>query len=330
MKIALITGITGMDGSILAEFLLEKGYEVHGIIRRCSTFNTKNIDHIFSKLNLYYGDLTDTSNIFHIINKVKPHEIYNLAAQSHVKVSNELENYTFQVNTIGLLNILQAVRDLKLDTKIYQASTSEMYGNITDGTTLLNEKSVMNPVSVYGISKKASHDLCNMYRDAFNMFIVSGILFNHECERRGKTFVTQKIVQYVINYKNNITNEPLQLGNLNAKRDWGYARDYVKAIWLMLQQKTANNYVIATGESHSVREFVEIAFKEIGIDIKWEGTGLNEVGKYKDKILIVINPKYYRDIDIECLIGNPEKATTNLNWKTSVSFKELVKLMVHN
>lgn len=330
MKKALITGITGMDGSLLAELLLEKGYEVHGIIRRCSTFNTKNIDHIFNKLKLYHGDLMDTSNIFHLINKIKPDEIYNLAAQSHVKVSNELENYTFQVNTIGVLNILQAVKELNLNTKIYQASTSEMYGNTTDGSLVLDEKSVMNPVSIYGISKKASQEICDMYRSAFGMFIVSGILFNHECERRGGTFVTQKIVDYVVKYKNNKTKEPLELGNLNARRDWGYARDYVKAIWLMLQQTKADNYVIATGETHSVREFVELAFKEIGVTITWEGDGLSEVGKNDNETLVTINPKYYRDIDIECLIGNPERAKSNLNWKTTLTFPELVRMMVHS
>lgn len=330
MKIALITGITGMDGSLLAELLLEKGYEVHGIIRRCSTFNTKNIDHIFNKLKLYHGDITDTSNIFHLINKIKPDEIYNLAAQSHVKVSNELENYTFQVNTIGVLNILQAVKELQLNTKIYQASTSEMYGNMTDGTTMLSEKSVMNPVSIYGISKKASQEICDMYRSAFGLFIVSGILFNHECERRGGTFVTQKIVQYVVNYSLNETKEPLQLGNLNARRDWGYARDYVKAIWLMLQQNKPENYVIATGETHSVREFVELAFKEIGVNITWEGEGLSEIGKNENEIIVVINPKYYRDIDIECLIGNPEKAKSELRWKPTLTFSELVRMMVHS
>jgi GDPmannose 4,6-dehydratase len=330
MKIALITGITGMDGSLLAELLLEKGYEVHGIIRRCSTFNTKNIDHIFNKLKLYHGDITDTSNIFHLINKIKPDEIYNLAAQSHVKVSNELENYTFQVNTIGVLNILQAVKELNLNSKVYQASTSEMYGNMTDGTTMLSEKSVMNPVSIYGISKKASQEICDMYRSAFGMFIVSGILFNHECERRGGTFVTQKIVQYVVDYSLNETKEPLQLGNLNARRDWGYARDYVKAIWLMLQQNKPENYVIATGETHSVREFVELAFKEIGVTITWEGEGLSEIGKNGNNIVIVINPKYYRDIDIECLIGNPEKAKSELKWKPTLTFPELVKMMVHS
>lgn len=330
MKIVLITGITGMDGSLLAELLLEKGYEVHGIIRRCSTFNTKNIDHIFNKLKLYHGDITDTSNIFHLINKIKPDEIYNLAAQSHVKVSNELENYTFQVNTIGVLNILQAVKELNLNSKVYQASTSEMYGNMTDGTTMLSEKSVMNPVSIYGISKKASQEICDMYRSAFGMFIVSGILFNHECERRGGTFVTQKIVQYVVDYSLNETKEPLQLGNLNARRDWGYARDYVKAIWLMLQQNKPENYVIATGETHSVREFVELAFKEIGVTITWEGEGLSEIGKNGNNIVIVINPKYYRDIDIECLIGNPEKAKSELKWKPTLTFPELVKMMVHS
>jgi GDPmannose 4,6-dehydratase len=336
-KIALITGIGGQDGSFLAELLLEKGYIVHGIIRRSATFNTQNIDHIFDKLHLHHGDLTDSMNIYNIINKVKPCEIYNLGAQSHVKVSHNIENYTIQVNTLGLLNILQSVRNLGMEKtcKIYQASTSEIFGNITDGSFKLNEDSPQNPCSVYAIAKYASQQLCNMYRDAYGMFVVNSILFNHEGSRRGHTFVTQKIADYVAKYNKSITSGsesilPLQLGNLNARRDWGSAKEYMKAVYLMLQQENPENFVIATGETHSVREFVELAFKEIGINIKWEGSGVDEKGIEIDsgKVIVKVNPKYYRDIDIECLIGDSSKAQKILGWSYDLSFKDLVKEMV--
>lgn len=334
-KVALITGITGQDGSLLAEILLERGYVVHGIMRRSATFNTSNIDHIFDKLHLHYGDLTDAMNIHNIISKVLPDEIYNLGAMSHVKVSHDLENYTFQVNTIGVLNILQSVRSLNLDKKckIYNASTSEMYGNSTDGSTLLDENSPMNPVSIYGISKKAAQEICNMYRDAYSMFIVSSVLFNHESSRRGHTFVTQKIVDYVAKYKKsqNKDIQPLQLGNLNARRDWGSAKLYMEAVYLMMQQQTPDNFVIATGETHSVREFVELAFKEICIDIQWSGSGVDERGidKESGKVLVEVNPKYYRDIDIECLIGDSSKAKKILDWNYNFTLSDLVKEMVN-
>lgn len=330
-KVALITGITGMDGSIMAELLLEKGYEVHGIIRRSATFNTQNIDHIFDKLTLYHGDLTDAMNVFNIISKVRPCEIYNLAAMSHVKVSHDIENYTFQTNTLGVLNILSSVKTLGMEKtcKIYQASTSEIFGNITDGNFKLNEESPQNPCSIYGISKYAAQQLCNMYRDAYGMFVVNSLLFNHEASRRGHTFVTQKVADYVAIYhsrQNEVT--PLQLGNLNARRDWGLARSYMKCVYLMLQQETPENYVIATGETHSVREFVELAFKEIGVTIEWRGTGIDEVGVVKDKIVVTVNPKYYRDIDIECLIGDSTKAKEKLGWTYNYTFNDLVKEMV--
>jgi GDPmannose 4,6-dehydratase len=333
----LITGITGQDGSWFADYLLELGYtNIHGIIRRSANFNTQQIDHIFNKLYLHYGDLTDSMNIHTIISKVKPDYIVNFAAQSHVKVSHDLENYTFQVNTIGIHNILQSVRSLQLEKtcRIYHASTSEMYGNETDGTQLLNEDSPMHPVSIYGISKKAAQEICNMYRDAYGMFIVSSVLFNHEGKRRGHTFVTQKIANYVgkyfVNSKSGKTIDPLQLGNLNARRDWGNAKDYVKAVYLMLQQDKPQNFVIATGETHSVREFVELAFKEIKVDIEWSGNNVDEIGKNKQtgEIVVKVNPKYYRDIDIECLIGDPSKAKKELGWKLETSFKDLVKEMV--
>lgn len=349
-KIALISGITGMDGSILAELLLEKGYIVHGIIRRSATFNTQNINHIFDKLILHHGDLTDSMNIHNIIDRVRPNEIYHLGAMSHVKVSHDLENYTFQVNTLGTLSILQSVRNLGLEKtcKIYHASTSEQFGNTSDGSIMLNEDSLMKPVSIYGISKKAAQEICDMYRDAYGMFVVSSILFNHESSRRGRTFVTQKIADYVAKYYRNINDDyklrkdivtekigVLQLGNLNARRDWGSAREYVKAIYLMLQQDKPENLVIATGETHSVREFVELAFNEINIDIVWRGKGLDEVGilKYTEKdanphIIVKVNAKYYRDIDIECLIGDASKAKQKLKWSYDLEFKDLVKEMV--
>jgi GDPmannose 4,6-dehydratase len=332
-KIALITGIGGQDGSLLAELLLEKGYIVHGIIRRSATFNTQNIDHIFDKLHLHHGDITDTMNVFNIISKVRPCEIYNLCAMSHVKVSHDIENYTFQTNTLGVLNILQSVKNLGMEKtcRIYQASTSEIYGNITDGSFKLNEDSPQNPCSVYAISKYAAQQLCNMYRDAYGMFVVNSLLFNHEGPRRGHTFVTQKIANYVAKYNKDKPTVPLQLGNLNAFRDWGSAKLYMKAVHLMLQQEKPDNYVIATGETHSVREFVELAFKEIGIDVEWVGTGVDEVGvnkNNKDQILVQVNPKYYRDIDIECLIGDASKAKRELGWSYDLEFRDLVKEMV--
>ena len=333
-RVALITGIGGMDGSLLAELLLEYGYDVHGIIRRASNFNTQRIDHIFDKITLHYGDLTDMGNIMSIISNVRPDEIYNLAAMSHVRVSFEMENYTFQTNTLGILNILQSVRILGLGekTKIYQASTSEMYGNTTDGSQMLTEYSEMNPVSPYGISKLAAHHICNYYRDAYNMFVVSSVLLNHEGERRGLTFVTQKIAQYVGKYRHKHNNKPLQLGNLNAKRDWGYAKDYVWGIYLMMQYNKPDNYLLATGEEHSVREFVELAFDEIGIQIEWKGSGENERGynKLSGDLLVEVNPKYYRPIDIEHLIGDASKAKQVLGWYPKTSFKTLVNLMVAN
>jgi GDPmannose 4,6-dehydratase len=332
-KVALITGIGGQDGSTMADLLLELGYEVHGIIRRSSNFNTQRIEHIFNRIHLHYGDLTDAGNIYSIINKVQPDEIYNFAAQSHVKVSCELENYTFQVNTMGLLNILQAVRQLGLDkkTKIYQANTSEQYGNVTDGTVLLTEKSPMLPVSPYGISKLASYHLANYYRDAFGMFVVSSVLLNHEGERRGHTFVTQKIAQHVGKYyKNNGNVSTLRLGNLNAKRDWGYAKDYVQGVYLMMQYHKPDNYLLATGEEHSVREYVELAFKEIGVNIAWRGEGENEIGYNveTEQTLVEVDPKYYRPIDIEHLVGDYSKAKNVLNWEPKTTFPELVSLMV--
>jgi GDPmannose 4,6-dehydratase len=270
-------------------------------------------------------------NIMSIIQRIKPDEIYNFAAMSHVRVSFELENYTFQTNTMGILNILQSVHILGLkDTKIYQASTSEMYGNTTDGTEMLTETSPMNPVSPYGISKLAAHHICNYYRDAYGMFIVSSVLLNHEGERRGRTFVTQKIARHVAKYYKKLTTSPLQLGNLNAKRDWGYARDYVEGIYQMMQHDKPDNYLLATGEEHSVREFVELAFREIGIEIEWRGSGEDECGYniLTGDLLVQVNPKYYRPIDIEHLIGDASKARNVLGWAPKTSFRDLVSIMI--
>jgi len=328
-KVALITGINGQDGSFLAELLLEKGYDVHGMIRRSSNFNTSRIDGIFSQLTLHYGDVSDMGNVMAIISKICPDEIYNMAAMSHVKVSFELENYTFQVNTMGILNILESIRILSREkqVKVYQASTSEMYGN-TCGDGRLNEESEMRPVSPYGISKLAAHHLCNYYRNAYDMFVVSSILLNHESERRGPTFVTKKIVDYVGKYHLKQTTEPLQLGNLDSKRDWGYAGDYVYGIWLMMQHHSPDDYVLATEETHSVREFVELAFKEIGIEIEWE----YQYGRNKKTgdIIVQVNERYYRPIDIQTLIGDATKAKKVLGWRSLMTFPNLVKRMVQD
>jgi GDPmannose 4,6-dehydratase len=333
-KVWLITGITGMDGSLFADLLIKKGYtNIHGLMRRSSTFNTSNINHIFNKLTLHYADLTDAMNIYQIIQNVKPDYIINFAAMSHVKVSHELESYTFQVNTMGVLNILQSVKSLGLmHCKIYQANTSETFGNSTDGSFMLNEESKQNPCSIYAISKRTAQDICNLYKNAYGMFIVSSILFNHEGPRRGHTFVTQKIADFVAKIKNGRAQTPLQLGNLNAKRDWGIAEKYVEAIYLMMQQEKPETFVIATGETHSVREFVETAFNVIGIKIKWSGSGIDEIGMNSEtnEVLIQVNSKYYRDIDIECLIGDASKAKSVLNWTYNSTFEELVNQMIES
>ena len=332
-KIWLITGICGQDGSIMADYLFSLGYiNIHGTMRRSATFNTSNIDHIFSKLTLHYIDLTDTMNVFNVIQKVKPDYILNFAAMSHVKISEELSNYTFQVNTMGILSILQSVRNLGLSTKVYQASTSEIYGNSTDGTIPLTETSKMHPVSIYGISKMAAQQICDMYRDAYGMFVVNSLLFNHESSRRGRTFVTQKIVDYVAKYNNDVNIEPLQLGNLNARRDWGCAHEYMKAVYLMMTSDKPKNYVISSGETHSVREFVELSFARINVKIKWDNEGINEIGynTNDNQIVIKVNSRYYRDIDIECLLGDSSKAHTELDWEYTKTFPTLVNDMVDN
>lgn len=335
MKIALITGITGQDGSYLTEFLLEKGYEVHGIIRRASTFNTKRIDHLFENpeignktLFLHHGDLTDSSNLNRIIEKVKPDEIYNLAAQSHVQVSFEVPEYTAETDGIGTLRILDAIKERGLKCKFYQASTSELFGGLP-GTAPQNEKTPFYPKSPYGAAKLYSYWITVNYREAYGVFACNGILFNHESPRRGETFVTRKITRAVASIVAG-RQEKVSLGNMDAKRDWGFAGDYVKAMWLILQHEKPEDFVIATNETHTVREFVELAFKEVGIEIEWKGTGVNEKGYDKNigKLLVDVNPRYFRPAEVELLLGDPGKAEKELGWTRKVNFRNLVKMMV--
>jgi len=339
--IALITGITGQDGSFLAEFLLKKGYEVHGVIRRSSSFNTGRIEHLYidevikdmhhnQKVQLHYGDMTDSTNLIRLIREIKPDEIYNLAAMSHVKVSFEVPEYTADTDGIGTLRLLEAVRFLGYEkrTKIYQASTSELYGKVLEIPQ--SEKTPFYPRSPYGVAKLYGFWITKNYREAYNMFAVNGILFNHESERRGETFVTRKITLAAARIKKG-TQDKLYLGNLDAKRDWGYAKDYVECMWLMLQHHTPEDFVIATGEMHSVREFVTLAFKEAGIELKWEGFGVDEKGIdiSTNKVLVEVDPKYFRPTEVELLLGDPTKAKTVLGWNpTKTSFEELVKIMV--
>ena len=335
-KTALITGITGQDGSILADFLLKKNYKIIGIKRRSSSFNTQRINHLYKKniLNIkyfpHYGDLTDSTNLIRIIQETKPDEIYNLGAQSHVKTSFETPEYTANVDALGTLRLLEAVRLLKIEKKIkfYQASTSEIFGNTK---VPQNEKTNFNPASPYAISKLFAYWTVVNYRNAYNIFAVNGILFNHEGERRGATFVTRKITRAVADY-NAGNNNILYLGNLNAKRDWGSANDYVKTMWLMLQKKTPSDYVVATGTSKTVRNFVEEAYKFINIKIIWKGKGVNEIGvdSSTNKVLIKIDKYYFRPTEVYELRGDSRKARRELKWKPTVSFKELVHKMVKN
>jgi len=326
-KKAFITGITGQDGSYLAELLLKKGYEVHGMIRRSSSFNTKRIDHIFDDLNLYYGDVTDTSNLQNLLNKVKPDEIYNLAAQSHVKISFELPEYTGQVDALGTLRILEAMRGLDIHSKFYQASTSELYGKVLH--TPQNEETPFNPRSPYAIAKLYGYYIIKNYREAYDIFACNGILFNHESPRRGGNFVTKKITSSIVAIQKGDL-DCLKLGNLNAQRDWGYAPEYVEGMWMILQQSKPDDFVFATGISHTVREFVELAFKYIDIDIIWEGEGINEVGinaNNKD-VLVCVSPKYFRPTEVDFLLGNASKAEKILGWKHKTSLEELVSIMM--
>lgn len=343
MKKALITGITGQDGSFLAEFLLEKGYEVHGIMRRSSSFNTGRIEHLYLDewvrdmkqkrlINLHYGDMTDSSSLIRIIQLVQPDEIYNLAAQSHVKVSFDVPEYTAEADAIGTLRLLEAVRILGLEKKckLYQASTSELFGLVQEVPQ--KETTPFYPRSPYGVAKQYGFWITKNYRESYGMFACNGILFNHESERRGETFVTRKITlaaaRIVQGYQ-----DKLYLGNLNSLRDWGYAKDYVECMWLILQQENPDDFVIATGEYHTVRDFCTLAFKNLGVELKWEGEGVDEKGidKATGKVLVEVDPKYFRPAEVDQLLGDPTKARTKLGWNPrKTSFEDLVKIMVEH
>lgn len=340
MKKALITGVTGQDGSYLAEFLLNKGYEVHGIIRRSSSFNTKRIEHLYieeyiedmhnaKNFYLHYGDITDSTNVIALIQKIQPDEIYNLAAQSHVKVSFDIPEYTANVDALGTLRILEAVHLLGLkNTKIYQASTSELYGLVQEVPQ--SETTPFYPRSPYGVAKLYGFWITKNYREAYDIFACNGILFNHESPRRGETFVTRKITLAAARIKLGVQKK-LYLGNLNAKRDWGHAKDYVQCMWLILQNDEPDDFVIATGEMHTVREFCQLAFKEVGINLLWEGQGIDEKGIDKDsgKVIVEVDPQYFRPTEVDQLLGNPSKAIEKLGWNpTQTPFETLVKEMV--
>jgi len=328
MKVALITGITGQDGSYLAELLLEKGYEVHGIIRRSSLINTHRIDGIYNRLSLHYGDLTDSTNLVRVIQKVQPDEIYNLGAQSHVKVSFEMPEYTADVDAMGTLRVLEAVRLLGMEdrVRIYQASTSELYGLVQEIPQ--KETTPFYPRSPYGVAKLYGYWITKNYREAYGMYACTGILFNHESPRRGETFVTRKITKALSKISVGLQ-DCLYLGNLNAKRDWGHAKDFVEAMWLMLQQDEPEDFVIATGKQYSVREFVEEAAPYFGMQITWRGEDLNEIGYdvFTGKEVIKVNPKYFRPAEVETLLGDATKAKEKLGWEPKISFKELVEDM---
>ena len=342
MKTALITGITGQDGSFLAEFLLEKGYEVHGILRRSSTFNTGRIEHLYLQewvrdqkkkraINLHYGDMTDSSSLIRIIGEVQPDEIYNLAAQSHVKVSFDVPEYTADTDAVGTLRLLEAVRMLGLEkkTKIYQASTSELFGLVQEVPQ--RETTPFYPRSPYGVAKQYGFWITKNYREAYGMFAVNGILFNHESERRGENFVTRKITLAAAAIAHG-KQDKLYLGNLSARRDWGYAKDYVECMWLILQNPTPEDFVIATGEMHTVREFCTLAFREAGIELTWQGEGVSEKGiDSTGRVLVEVDPKFFRPTEVEQLCGDPTKAKTLLGWNPrKTSFEDLVKIMVRH
>ena len=331
MKKALITGITGQDGSYLAEFLLEKGYEVHGLIRRASLPNTERIDHLIAgnKITLHDGDLTDSSSLIRVIGEIRPDEIYNLAAQSHVHVSFESSEYTGEVDALGVLRVLESLRILELTkkTKVYQASTSELYGRVVEVPQ--NEDTPFYPYSPYAVAKQYGFWIVKEYRAAYGMFACNGILFNHESERRGETFVTRKITIAAGRIAEGLQ-ETLELGNLDSKRDWGYAKDYVECMWLMLQQDEPDDFVVATGEQHTVRDFTERAFKENGITLRWEGKGADEKGidAATGKVLVTVNEKWLRPTDVDNLWGDPTKAKTKLKWNPqSTSYEELIRIM---
>ena len=332
MRKALITGITGQDGSYLAELLLEKGYEVHGMLRRSSSFNTGRINHLYNdpkildkRMFLHYGDLTDSSNLNRLLEKIQPNEIYNLGAQSHVQVSFEVPEYTAEVDAIGTLRFLDAIKDVGLQTKFYQASTSELYGEAQEFPQ--SESTPFYPRSPYGVAKIYGYWIIVNYREAYDLFACNGILFNHESPRRGPTFVTRKITRGAARIKHGIQ-EKLVLGNLGAKRDWGYAPEYVEGMWLMLQQEEPDDFVMATGEAHTVREFVDLAFKELSIDLEWKGKGVEEKGIDNDgEVRVEIDKRYFRPTEVDYLIGDASKAEKELNWKTETKFEDVVKIM---
>lgn len=333
-KTALITGITGQDGSYLAELLIEKGYEVHGVVRRSSSFNRTRIESIYkdshetgAKLHLHYGDLGDSSNLSRLVEKIKPDEIYNLAAQSHVRVSFDIPEYTGDVDALGTLRLLDAIRESEIKTKFYQASSSEMFGMVQHIPQ--NEDTPFYPRSPYGVAKVYGHWITKNYRESYDMFACSGILFNHESPRRGESFVTRKITRGLARIKLEIDNT-LYLGNLEAKRDWGYAKDYVEGMWLMLQQDQPDDYVLATNETHTVREFVEVSANELGFDLEWRGKGIEEEGvdKKTGNVIIKIDPQYFRPAEVDLLIGDYSKAKKQLGWEPKVTFQELAKIMV--
>ncbi len=333
MKKALITGITGQDGSYLTELLLEKGYEVHGIVRRASNFNTDRLDHLYedphteSKMKLHFGDLTDTSVVDKLIREIQPDEVYNLGAQSHVKVSFEMPEYTGNVVALGVLRVLEAIRNYAPSAKFYQASSSEMFGKVVE--TPQKETTPFYPRSPYGVAKVYGYWITVNYRESYDMHTSNGILFNHESPRRGRTFVTRKITRDLSLVKLG-KREALYLGNLDSKRDWGHAKDYIEAMWLMLQQEKGDDYVVATGEMHSVRECVEFAAKYLDFDLVWDGKGEEEVGidKKSGKTIVKIDPKYFRPAEVDLLLGDPTKAKRLLNWKPKYTFESLIEEMV--
>lgn len=330
MKKAFITGVSGQDGSYLAEFLLEKGYEVHAIIRRSSVFTSQRIDHIFNHPNFktYHGDLTDSSNLHTLLARIQPDEVYNLGAQSHVAVSFEVPEYTAEVDAVGTIRLLDAIKDLGQRPRFYQASTSELFGGLPD-TAPQSEKTPFYPKSPYGAAKLYAYWVTVNYRESYGLFACNGILFNHESPRRGETFVTKKITKAVARIAQG-KQEEITLGNLDAKRDWGYAKDYVECMWLMLQQDEPDDFVIASGETYTVRQFVDMAFAEIGVTLRWEGEGINERGidVASGKVRVRVDPRYFRPAEVELLWGDPSKAVAQLGWKPKTPIRELVRLMV--
>ena len=328
MKKAFITGLTGQDGSYLAEFLLEKGYEVHGIIRRASVANTSRIDHLMKDVHVYYGDMIDSSNLSRLMEKIQPDEIYNLAAQSHVQVSFDVPEFTADVDGLGTLRSLDAIREMRSGTRFYQASTSELFGGLPE-TAPQSEKTPFYPKSPYGAAKLYAYWITVNFREAYHLYACNGILFNHESPRRGENFVTKKITRSVARIAQG-RQDKLSLGNLDAKRDWGFAKDYVEAMWLMLQQDEPDDFVIATGETHTVREFTELAFRHIGVELAWEGEGVEEKAydRRTNRLLVDVDPRFFRPAEVEFLWGDPTKAKEKLGWRNKTSLAQLVEIMM--